>query len=68
MPAALTPQAVQTLGALASERFPAATSTIAAFVAQLGRAAEAADRPALTDLLVRFEDYLEALLVAPPPR
>jgi hypothetical protein len=65
MPAA---QAVLALGALASERFPAATATIAAFASELGRAAEAADRRAFVDLLVRFEDYLEALLVAPPAR
>jgi hypothetical protein len=59
------PAAVDALGALARDRFPAAAATIAAFVTQLGRAAAAADRAELTALLERFEDYLEALLVAP---
>ena len=61
----MMPGAVEALGALARDRFPAAAPTIAAFVTQLDRAAAAADRAALTALLERFEDYLEALLVAP---
>jgi hypothetical protein len=61
----VTADAAQALGAQASERFPAAAATIAVFTGQLARATGAGDPAAVAALLERFEDYLEALLVAP---
>lgn len=60
-------RAIEDLGAHAIERFGAERATIDAFLSELRRTAQ--DAPdELTPLLLRFEDYLEALLFETPRR
>jgi hypothetical protein len=59
---------VERVGAHALERFGGERDTIEAFVGQLRRAAAEGQLDDLTAMLLRFEDYLEALLVEPRRR
>jgi len=57
--------AIDALTALAIERFSAERPTIEAFASELRRTAIEGSLDELTALLLRFEDYLEALLIEP---
>ena len=57
--------AIESLTELAIERFGAERPTIEAFAGELRRAATEGSLDELTTMLLRFEDYLEALLIEP---